>query len=481
MLSSISLAKVLGRDCVTGRGQRWAHEYAPAAVKAHLDMVQRHVDSFPGTYQTLDDSLTTPEAQSAMENFERITGIEQEDTRLFLSFAPKIHLEEWIQRLLTWKDVRSGKDIFIEGLGKFDANQELENQILLYRKRFALHVLCQFKIQCLRRKCKELKIHTGDLKSQQDILSSILDLDLASFWLKEGLHRKAKHCKDHGRVLFHNRDTNFFGQCILSGGVMIDSSDKGHVSTPFWLPSVGDLRARGYFGNIKDRNGQAFLRSMMSLPEDSYQRQHLLHFRKYWNSPDTLNHLIKLKEEFAKSGWYLPGDSLLPPKQLVQILSRNTVDPPYRYLSTLQDQEGEGIRFLRSSDQIRQVGLELGNCLRHTQNHSTPTTNFFVCLENENKHAMAVGQYALNCNSNPWKRIEENQGKYPSEATLAAFAAFDEKVIRPWKLERLKILCENLATFHSELDKELDGAELEKKNKLLRSEMNQVIRVLKGL
>ena len=59
-----------------------------------------------------------------------------------LQYAPNISfLEAWINRLLTWKDIHRGKDLFLPGLGSFNVTECFQEHALAKRKKLALNFL----------------------------------------------------------------------------------------------------------------------------------------------------------------------------------------------------------------------------------------------------------------------------------------------------------------------------------------------------
>jgi len=403
-------------------GLRWAHNsssgtsYAPKAVSVHLDMIRRHTDSFPDEYRKnydLDQRLEHPDVQLALGNFERVTGITGNDAREMMQYAA--YLKAWINRLLTWKEIHRGEDLFLPGLGGFNVTECFQEQALAKRRKWAFEFVCLFKASFLRphrRKLQQVPASSGSIEEVQEALASYPDLDLADMLQASKKERKKN---------FRFREDRAW-QYVFSGA--------NNRTTPFWLPTVGDLRTQAYFADTissgnKRQDGRLahYLQKLLSRPKSNPQQQHLVRYHDHWNNPNNIQHAMAEKL-FEQDGWDKLGGNLPPPKQLWKALG-------LAHLANLPD-HGR-LRVLRNRSQIVNAGEKLHNCLRHSSHYVHAVEQkqiLLVCMDDDNGKPIAVGQY--NLHTSWWTEIKGKNNDLPTENMKSAFKEFERRIILPW-------------------------------------------------
>jgi len=370
-LSSLS-SKTLGAK----QSQRWVHDYAPAAVTSHLVTIRRHAAAFPDDCRpnnAVDCHLETEDVQAALGNFERVCGVNRDDACELLQYAPESQLEGWVSRLLTWKDIQRGKDLFLPSFGGFNVARCLEDQILDYRTAFAMDFVWLFKPSYLREQCTKLKLagatRRRPVSHVRETLSACKDLDLVTMLLAPDTKRKKRDFVFETRSsipLFvsatdHQCKESILWQYFFSGGVGRREVQTGAVwSTPFWLPTVSELRCRGYFGSATFASNEdrawmdAFkLLTMLSKPEDYPQGRYLLQCRSFCDNSDNIRAFVDALNDFDDKVWEKLGNQsndLPPPERLAAELQRVVDSDCYEHLENLPD-HGR-LRVLRNKRQI---------------------------------------------------------------------------------------------------------------------------------
>jgi len=399
----------------------------------------------------LNGFFNNGDVQQALLNFERVTGVREEDVRAMLQYAPESQLTGWINRLMTWKDIGGGKDIFLKGLGSFNAAKLIDDHIVANRNVHCLDFIRLFKGTFLRKQrstLEEVPAKAGSVQAVQEALASSKALDLAAMLQAEKKDRKTKHRPPYNRHLADCNEEQLW-QYIFSGYVAWLVPDECHMRTasgaqpadslyPFWLPSVDDLRARAYFaeaiGSTQLSHARAiFLEQVLSQSETSVQRRHLLRYRHYWNNPNNIGSLQEAVLTFGEEVWAKLGDELPPPQQLTKKLQLLETGAGFLHLQTLPDRGR--IRVLRSKARIIETGQRLHNCLASTYMDQyamgiEQKRLVLVCLYGNNGKPFAVGNY--NLTGRLWEEVKETCNHYPSMETRAAFSEYENDVLRPW-------------------------------------------------
>jgi len=427
-----AIRKKEGLRCWTHSSSSCGKNYAPPVVTAHVDMIRRHAESFPDEFRPdndFDQQMDHADVQSALITFESVTGVKREDACEMLQYAPnESFLEGWIDRLLTWKDIHRGKDLFLPGLGSFNVTECFQEQAFAKRKTLALDFFELFRAKFLRKQWTKLQqIPASTLLNEelQEALASCPDLDLADMLQASTNTRKKIFPLNEDRVW----------RAIFSGCAWNDSIEWSDTpdeivdvdGNPFWLPTVGDLRTRAYFAEaiasgeeFEDGLLAHYLQELLSRPTTSLQRQHLVRYHDYWNNPDSIRHAMA-EDLFDHDGWDKLGGNLPPPKQLWKELG--LVAGCFSHLENLPD-HGR-LHVLRNKFQIINAGKKLHNCLRHDSCYVERVEQkdiLLVCMNDDNGKPIAVGEYPLRTR---WTQMEEISCESPSENTKSAFSEYE--------------------------------------------------------
>ena len=124
MFGATSVAMQARQLFLASTSRRCTHSYAPISFHHHLQCVNRVSQDVRDL--SLDgrvgDSSPTPELQSALEGFEKVVGIRAQDVNLLFQYAPSQKDRKlWEERLMSWKGVNGGKDVFLRGLTSLSA------------------------------------------------------------------------------------------------------------------------------------------------------------------------------------------------------------------------------------------------------------------------------------------------------------------------------------------------------------------------
>ena len=371
--------------------RRWASlGHAPKVFLDHLDMIRRNADAFPTAYldprnaPAMNKLLGQEDAKVALANFERVTGIAQDDVREIMAYTGVGQIEGDIKRLLTWKDFPKAKDIFVPGLGPFDITECLQEVMRKSKKkiyRIALAVFQDDYLRALRNeklggRCERGR---GSRFDWQDSLADEAEnLDFAAmlskapkvyehsretrmspylkkelwrsifygkilsgywkpFWLAENLDLAAMLSKAP-KVYEHSRETRMspYHKKELWRSIFYGKILSGYWK-PFWLPTVREIRTQAYFGKSFDPVS-AFepFWELMFEPKGSPQREYLIKHRNKWSTDysfDTNKFLILVKSCPIET-WNELGLAKLAPKNTFRVLKRldRQESPPFWFL-----------------------------------------------------------------------------------------------------------------------------------------------------
>lgn len=398
---------------------------------AHLKMIRDKRNLFPPkclpNSTVLERILERDGMSRALENFGRITGMQRQDAIELLRFAPVDQLDpHFVNRLLTWKDIDRGKNLFMHGAGTFNVRNVVQEFIIDCREAMLSDFTTflssdQFhredydgKESLLQLRC--LGQSLGSQESHRLSFFSQSSQSVSSFDGKQGL------------------DWNRIWQCLFSGSLRLSKTSTEY--TPFWLPTVADLRLRGYFEKaISSQNSDQnqitalVVLELLRRPPTCIQQQYLMQHRDYLNDPSMIVTLVEAKMLFDESTWNKLKNNLPPPQQLISSLFE--LSPGFEHLSTLRN-HGK-FRVLRNKYHLLQVGKKLHNCLRQGTylDEVKEKEMIFVSLDGDVPgKPVAVGRYSLR--ERCWKDIGTSLNTEASATYGPIFVEYETKFIRPW-------------------------------------------------
>ncbi|KAL7561025.1 hypothetical protein ACA910_000108 [Epithemia clementina (nom. ined.)] len=448
-----ALTKYLVHDDATAETSQASTK--PKPVAAHLNMISKNRERFPSNSLSssneigmLETAFENDVVKLALRNFASITGIVEDDVRTLFQYAPKEVrlLESWFQRLLSWKSIDRGKDLFIKGCGNYDIVNTIEEHILAQRKTWALEFLSLFEDDLLRERHTE-HLGTSDMQPMEHVresLAACVTVDLASMLSLVSQNLKCKETvwltSQCSMPLFFSLKKNGYDedrlwQCLFSGAI-------GHhlipwQSAPFWLPSVGSLQTRAYFSaaiaSKQSKRTADFLEAIIFYhAESSLLRQHLLDHRGYWNNAENIEILVGSALESSKK--QITQNDLKSTQSFVNKLASFYVAPGFEYLRSLGDYYG--FQVLRNENQIFRVGESLSNCLRRSSsgelyaNSIKAKESVLVSLEDKSGKPTAIGKFCFK--SKTWTEKRKKCNETLSENTDNAFSNYSSKCIGPW-------------------------------------------------
>lgn len=420
----------------------------PQHVERHVALLRKHTESSTLPVKPLLSlNKNRQDIRAALKGLEAVVGISADEVCEMLSYAPPDTIEEWTRRLLTWKDIRRGRDLFIPGHGSYDVMFHYDEQVSRNRKVFAVELLNVIKAPSIRKECKVLAVHDSDKKRPsvvdlRNLLASSLKLDLFEL-MGKGVFKKAGFATTlprfrmfvdwyeldaYGHTLqVINRDTLW--RCVCSGGFAL----RPTVTSPFWLVTVQELQTLSYFANAitNDTNGRSAFNNLnyiMSQNESCPQRQHLLRYREYYMNPDHIGSLDVIAGTILRSyGWPEGGASMVP-KRLLEEIEIHEYGPDVKldHLDQLPD-KGR-LRVLRSAHAIHRVGKALRNCADMYIERAVQKKGLFVVLENENGKEVALGWYRLEKPWSGWAEICKARNQSPSQEIIDSFAKYSDTI-----------------------------------------------------
>ena len=248
-----------------GTLERQTKCFTPLLVQVHLDSVTRlskRIEQAEGRYPMkvfFDDADSTmlrdPDIQTGLQGIESVLGVRTEDAQnTLLRFLPYPtgHIYE---KILSWKDIQKGRDLFYKNEGGFDIKavyeKYLRKQLVLFKTPF----LRIFKAPYLKKKCKEIGLkNPGKVSENMESLTNSTDIDLVEMLFDSKENQKSiGYCNTVPP--FPPFVTNEYTKRISEGdlraylwsGVVPVNDRARYRQVPFWLVSVAELKVLGYF------------------------------------------------------------------------------------------------------------------------------------------------------------------------------------------------------------------------------------------
>ena len=228
--------------------------------------------------------------------------------------------------------------------------------------------------------------------------------------------------------------------------------DTCRITTPFWLVTLNEVQAMGYFQKAIDESVlsnrmTAFIsiNTLLSKGKRNPQRLHLLHHREYWNNADHIGSLDEIAKCKLKD-WPPSSEGAsrrMTPMQVLRSLRESSLQTfltsldsnQYPHLLSLPDERDMTV--LRSERAIVQTSKWLRNCAS-TYANDVKMERAVLVLLSENGKAKALGMYRLSyayspsSQSNDWEQLYEACNRSPSEETVHRFDAY-LKVVQKWE------------------------------------------------
>lgn len=268
--------------------------------------------------------------KAAMEGFATVTGLAAADMKDMLLHIP-FKTTTWKENLMTWKNVKKGRDLFLNGLGGFPINQVYNELVTPCKYWWAINILEVFKAPPLhrayklelkaRQKC-EMNVVSSPATSKNDprtvdeikeILVSLPNFNIFKFFKKEAPSGFKKGELSplppfieygwetlSGLEYFRGRvNLSCLNECLYTGA---------GCSRVFRLPSVHEVQTLGYFSTAMHANGMndsvlmlSMILNILASGEKSPQWQHLIWHSHFWNKPDNIGSIDKIEQAACDS------------------------------------------------------------------------------------------------------------------------------------------------------------------------------------
>jgi hypothetical protein len=454
----------------------WKRGVHSDVVRHHMDCMRRYPPEFLDI-QPLPEKGTKKkkeELKSAAEGFEAVVGIPASTTLDIIRYAKtQRESNQWKKLLLTWKEIRRGRDVFLKGLGSFDIMEIYERNVSARRTNWSFDILNLLKAKSLRKAYTERMKEYPD-KDNRGVASASIE-KTSIFEVRSSLARsmavnvhelitnaspqelkEISFCDqeppfppfiEYERVTFRRHESfsrmvnhSFLRKCLYTGATSDDERYDGrsYQSRPFWLVGVHELQALGHFSQVPT---YPFLIKLLSKEESCPQRQHLTQHHRFWNNPDNAGSLdeIERASRGGDEGW--PQDWMsMEPRQILNIMREHHriqglgSDVQYSYLDYLPD-SGQ-LKVLRSAHEIANAGDRLRNCAQMYTSDVERMKRVLVLLEDQNGKAVALGSYSLkdNWGQMGWEQIFEISNRRPSQATIDLYQEYS-RILRGWHQE----------------------------------------------
>lgn len=354
------------------------------------------------------------------QNMEAILGTPTEDTLLkMLSMLP-----EQRDKVLSWKDIRRGRDLFFKDCGSFNIMDAYAFCISEQAKALRYSIMVVMANVGLRKICEEYGAPEKEMNYTEcdnfleqnvahvDFFHSVLRLmefdpnpaffDLSrSWWFHENVPdstAKEQGMCYHFRSEFHKHST----------------------------VSIHELRMAGYFVKEEEDAKNSYASYIFWYVPDSPMRQHFIKFMASWTSPQNRASLGKLfhavimyilnRTHSWPNQWESMEPELLLERMREMERERNHPFVAFDHLDSLPDQ-GQ-MRVLRSNHDILQAGKDLKNCAWKYVKNVKNKKAVLVVLDKKNKpgqpKALGMIEYDGPDVSGTWSQIYLSCNREPS-------------------------------------------------------------------
>jgi hypothetical protein len=338
--------------------------------------------------ESILDPSADPELKLALEGFENVTGILAEDVQAMFAHAPVHWQEDWKSRLLSWKDVKRGRDMFISGLSGFDIEAVYSEVVCDLRRKYVHEILSTLKAVHLRRIWKVNRANTEDTCLPSNNPSIQLPLDVIRNKLAESVdwdffqtitEDTLKKRWVHDPVLEYDQrasaiplfatspsngsnslsskiSVNNFLACLCSGAVAVQSDEEDKewededeeyqeyrqdgdgddeaYSRPFWLLTVSEVQTQQYFRKVLDDNSgtsidsqkiRIALNKILAQEVSCPVREHVMKNRHFWNNIDEIGAIDEMVRVLLKGKDCFPENGeSMTPRYLLNSLREQT-------------------------------------------------------------------------------------------------------------------------------------------------------------
>lgn len=296
--------------------------------------------------------------------------------------VPSIIQVEVANRLVHWKSVTRGNQIFIRGLGTFDIKQAQKAQI-------------------------------GDADAEEPF-NRLVEVPEGQSMLRRGVAKAIA------------RSAEFVAKHYFRHSSLHPCDEEELRSV---LPSPGELRLRGYgpsyFPHILKH--RRTLKEIFELTPDDFRLQHLVRWRHWWNNQDCGVRLDELMMAPAVESELPQGLSLRtrPRRLLDELLALRHHDVErgvaYEWLASCPNFEcGDSgtLRPLRTSDEVLDAAAALHNCAADYADDVKDKECILVVLVSKGGSYRAMGM----AGGAGWEQVVADRNRPPSPDVLRLFA-----------------------------------------------------------
>jgi len=348
----------------------------------------------------------------------------------------------WEQRLASWATTARGRDVFVQGLPRFDI-VAVYDEIL--------------KLRTIGVSFPKLGID-WEMRLDEIRRDTLLDAanELRLDWGRRFTTKKAAiHCLLDERDGL--RDVGAFCEALPKTGIStVQRIGTQWGDSKLWILTPTEIRAVGHCPRIfagfrSESTDFSYLDSLaveysatlgivcnlLDLGEHDARRRHLLRHHGFWNHAENggcLDELLGCCDALEIAGFV----EMAPP-QLVNVLRERThlrelgPDVHFVHLDDLKDPQGtSSLAVLRSKHAIGEAGKRLHNCALSYTSSVERGACILVLLRDPSGKSVALGQFDIA--RAQWVQIREVNNRQPTDATRAAFTGYTA-TIRAWWAE----------------------------------------------
>ena len=411
-----------------------------------------------------DNETDSADVMQAAHAVEKVLGIPQDFVLDMMRYAPTPSERcLWKDKLLTWKEIESGRDIPLPGCATF-LTSEVYRKLVHERQRvWAAQLIRTVKVSRLQKAGMYLGMKRGlTLDQMIEFLCNSEQLDIArilayadrktGFTSTQFLHGKQEglpetlafplfiDVHDSGLRTLNMRKLRL---CSWSGGCS---------GAPFWLPSVPSLQARGHFSqtlqSLSSYNADLTLMSLeviLSQGMGGPQFDHVVRNFDWWKSPNNIGAINEISAAASdrktnSDDYYWPEHAAsMNPKELLDDLRERErlvslssgPDHPFDHLLDLED--SDKIHVLRSSHQVRNAAVEMRICAAsYVDRILKHECVLFVFVDSAGKLlAMAEHPLLARWPEGGWSEMFGPAKRRPTPEIVEAFRRY-ERAFRNW-------------------------------------------------